>query len=287
MTQREVNFEMKQISFRSIYISGMASFLIAIILLLRGSSMDIIGVSIFILFYLVIGIAMVSVAIERDHIPTIEERILGPGEKNLYDINPTHKKMLHLLFIAVLALNWLGVYLSGGPIFLPLINLVIVSVFMLIIGTASGISIKYLSRLQGIGPANVVFVFATAMMMMGAGLFYAVLFSSHIETALSVLPIFAVSAGIFTAIELVIINGLGKVSIWKNMMGLVTHLIFPAGVMFALVLDYELSNNLNGVAFGFWVENYMRVANIYLSYLVPGLLVGLISTSMTKRIIRD
>lgn len=278
---------MNQISFRNIYISGIASFLFAILLVSRESAIDIIGASIFILFYLVIGIAMVSIAIERDHIPTIEERILGSGEKNLYDINPTHKKMLHLLFIAVLALNWLGVYLSGGPIFLTLINLVIVSVFMLMIGAVLGISIKYWSRLQGIGPANVVYVFATVMMMTGAGLFYAVLFSSHMETALSVLPLFAVSAGIFTAIELVILNGLGKVSIWNNMMGLATHLIFPAGVMFALVLDYELSNNLNGVAFGFWVENFMRVANIYLSYVVSGLLVGLASAVVTKRITRD
>lgn len=278
---------MNQISFRNIYISGIASFLFAILLVSRESAIDIIGASIFILFYLVIGIAMVSIAIERDHIPTIEERILGSGEKNLYDINPTHKKMLHLLFIAVLALNWLGVYLSGGPILLTLINLVIVSVFMLMIGAVLGISIKYWSRLQGIGPANVVYVFATVMMMTGAGLFYAVLFSSHMETALSVLPLFAVSAGIFTAIELVILNGLGKVSIWNNMMGLATHLIFPAGVMFALVLDYELSNNLNGVAFGFWVEKFMRVANIYLSYVVFGLLVGLASAVVTKRITRD
>lgn len=287
MTQSEVNIKMNQISFRNIYISGIASFLIAIILISRGSTIGIIGALMFILFYLVIGIAMVSIAVERDHIPTIEERILGSGEKNLYDINLTHKKMLHLLFIAVLALNWLGVYLSGGPIFLTFINLVIVSVFMLIIGAASGISIKYWSRLQGIGPANVVFVFATSMMMMGAGVFYSILFSSNIETGLSILPMFAISAGVFTAVELVILNGLNKVSIWKNMIGLVAHLIFPAGVMFALVLDYELSNNLDGVTLGFWVDNYMRVANTYLSYLVPGLLVGSISAFITRRIIRD
>lgn len=293
MTKQEVNFNMNQISFRSICISGVASFLIAMALLSHGSAIDVAGVSMFMLFYFVIGKAMISIAMEKDCNLTIEERILGPepGKNNengnIYELKPIVKKRFYLLFISVLALNLLSIYVSGGPILLALINLVIVSAFMLIIGAVLAVSIKCFSRMGRVDPTNAVYIVFVFFAAVGGGLFYMILFSEHFDVALKILPVFAVSAGIFTAFELVILNGLHKISIWKNVSGLFTHFMFPAGIMFALVLNYELTNNLDSVSWEFWLENYTNVAKIYLSYLAPGLLIGSLSAFTIKKIRRD
>lgn len=284
---------MNQISFRSVCISGLVSFLIALALLLHGSTIDVAGLSMFMLFYFVLGKAMISIATEKDCDLTIEEKILGPESGmnnesgNIYQLKPIDRKRFYLLFIAVIALNWLGIYVSGGPILSALINLVVVSAYMLIIGAILAVSIKFFSRMGRIDPTNAIHIFFIFFAAVGGGLFYMILFSEHFDTGLKILPVFAVSAGIFTAFELVILNGLHKISIWKNVLGLMTHLIFPAGIMFALVLNYELTNNLDSVSWKFWLENYMNVAKLYLSYLTPGLLIGSLSALTVKKIRRD
>jgi len=283
---------MNPINFRNICISSVVGLLTAIALLSYGNAIGAVDVSLLMLFYLGVGSAMIMIAMERDYEISIEDRILGieasrsKENKNIYDLESINSKKFYFLFIAVIVLSWLGVYSSGAPVWV-VVNLIIILAFAVMIGGALAISIKCMSGMGKIDLNNAIYATWMFSMPVGAGIFYAILFTDHIEVVLQTLPIFAISAGIFTAIELVILNGLHKISIWKNMLGLSAHLIFPAGVMFVLVMDYEFSNNLNSVSWKFWMENYADVAKIYLGYLIPGLLVGFLCALSINKFRRD
>ncbi len=290
---QEVNIDMKLISLRNICIASIISLLISVIwLFYRGVIADFSDVLIFMLISLGTGSAMLSAAIEKDYEISIEDRILGiesekaKESKNKYNPTMMDKKVLNFAFIAVIVFNWLYAFIIDGS-FWYIFTLIKLLIYTFMIGVILSSSVKLMSKLQGSVRENALYLFMNCMAIIGVSLFYASLFGDKVDATLHLLPVVAIIAGIFTAIELVILNGLYEISAWKNLLGLSSHLIFPLGIALVLVLANNFANNLSGLNLELLIKKYIVVAIIYIAYLLPGLIVGFLGTQTIRKIIRD